>query len=117
MKTQLLTMASGLAAWAGMAVLCFRSSSQRRRLGLRQQTWVEQWRYTVGALVLLVLSLVAAVSADGARFGVLLWLCQAGLLSLTLICALPFARGFLTASAWVAALLALLAFALATVSG
>lgn len=106
MKALLLAAGSALAVWAGMAVLCFRSSSQRRRLGLREQTGRERWRFSMAATALIGISLAAAVVADGAQFGLVLWLCQAGMLGLALICTLPFARTAVTASACVAALLA-----------
>lgn len=114
MKVLLMAAGSALAVWAGMAVLCFRSSSQRRRLGLREQSGREQWRFTMAATALIAISLAAAVVADGAQFGLVLWLCQAGMLGLALICSLPFAKTAVTASAWGAALLAPLMLAAAS---
>lgn len=103
MKSSLLACASALAVWAGMAVLCFQSSSQRRRLALRELSGSEPLRYFAAASALIGLSLAAAVAADGVQFGLLLWLCQAGMLGLALICALPFARSAVEASARAAA--------------
>lgn len=113
MKALLVAAGSAFAVWAGMAILCFQSSSQRRRLGLREQSGREQWHFTVAATTLIVMSLAAAVIADGAQFGLLLWACQAGMLGLALIFSLPFARTSVTASAWLAALLAPLLLAVA----
>lgn len=114
MNALLLAAGSALAAWAGMAVLCFQSSSQRRRMGLREQTGPEQWRFILAGTGLIAISLAATVAADGTQFGVLLWLCQAGMLGVALICCLPFARTAVTASAFVAALLAPLSLAAAS---
>ena len=105
MTALLMAAGSALAVWAGMAVLCFQSSSQRRRLGLRELTSPEQWRFIMAGTALIAVSLAAAVAADGVQFGMLLWLCQVGVLGLALICCLPFARAAVTASAWAAALL------------
>ncbi len=113
MNALLMAAGSACAAWAGMAVLCFQSSSQRRRLGLREQSGREQGRFILAGTALIVISLVAAVSADGSQFGVLLWLCQTGMLGMALICSLPFARTAVTASARLAALLAPLSLAAA----
>lgn len=114
MTALLLAAGSALAVWAGMAVLCFQSPSQRRRLGLREHTGREKWRFILAGTALIVISLAAAIAADGAQFGIVLWLCQVGMLGLALICCLPFARTAVTASAWAAALLAPLLLASAT---
>lgn len=114
MTALLLAVGSALAVWAGMAVLCFQSSSQRRRLGLPEHTGREQWRFILAGAVLIVISLAAAIAADGVQFGIVLWLCQVGMLGVALICCLPFARTAVTASAWAAALLAPLLLASAT---
>ena len=105
MTALLMAAGSALAVWAGMAVLCFQSSSQRRRLGLRELTSPEQWRFIMAGTALIAVSLAAAIAADGVQFGMVLWLCQVGMLGLALICCLPFARAAVTASAWAAALL------------
>lgn len=112
MTALLMAAGSALAAWAGMGVLCFQSPSQRRRLGLPEQTGRQRWPCAMAAATLIAVSLAAAV-ADGVPFALVLWLCQAGLLGLALICTLPFARRGVTASMWVAALLALLVLAAA----
>ena len=106
MTALLMAAGSALAVWAGMAALCFQSSSQRRRLGLRELTGREQWRSIMAGTALLCLALAAAIAADGVQFGMVLWLCQVGLLGVGIICCLPFARAAVTASAWAAALLA-----------
>lgn len=106
MKALLLATGSAMAVWAGMAVLNFRSSSQRRRLGLREQTVSEQFGFSLAGTAMIAISLAAAIAADGVQFGLLLWLGQAGMLGLALICALPFAPAAVTASARGAALLA-----------
>ena len=82
--------------------------------GLREQTGPEQWRFILAGTSLIAISLAATVAADGTQFGVLLWLCQAGMLGVALICCLPFARTAVTASAFVAALLAPLSLAAAS---
>lgn len=114
MTALLLSVGSALAVWACMAVLSFQSSSQRRRLGLPEHTGRERWRFILAGAVLIVLSLAAAIAADGVQFGIVLWLCQVGMLGVALICCLPFARTAVTASAWAAALLAPLLLASAT---
>lgn len=106
MKALLMGVGAASAAWTGMTLLCFQSSSQRRRLGLREQTGREQRRFILAATALIAISLAAAIAADGVQFGLLLWLCQTSMLGLVLICALPFARSAVTVSATVAALLA-----------
>lgn len=113
MKALLMAAGSALAAWAGMMLLCYQSPSQRRRMGLRAQTGLEQWRFIMAATALIAMSLAAAIVADGVQFGLLLWLCQVGMLGLALICSLPFAKTAVTASAFVAALLAPLLLAAA----
>ncbi|UOD29679.1 DUF3325 family protein [Massilia violaceinigra] len=114
MNALLMAAGSACAAWAGMAVLCFQSASQRRRLGLREQGGREQGCFILAGTVLIAISLAAAVGADGSQFGVLLWLCQTGMLGMALICSLPFARTAVTASARLAALLAPLSLAAAS---
>lgn len=114
MNALLMGAASALAGWAGMAVLCFQSASQRRRMGLRELGGAEQGRFILAGTALIGVSLAAAVLADGTGFGVLLWLCQTGMLGVALICCLPFARAAVTASARLAALLAPLALAAAS---
>ncbi|RSZ60402.1 DUF3325 family protein [Massilia atriviolacea] len=106
MNAALMAAGSAFAAWAGMAVLCFQSSSQRQRMGLREQSGRQQWGFILAGAALLAVSLAAAVVADGSQFGLLLWLCQAGMLGVALICCLPFARSAVSASARLAALLA-----------
>ncbi|MDQ1812366.1 DUF3325 family protein [Massilia sp. CCM 9210] len=114
MNAPLMAAGSAFAAWAGLAVLCFQSSSQRRRMGLREQSGRERWRFILAGAALIAISLVAAVVADGTRFGLLLWPCQTGMLGVALICLLPFARSAVTASARLAALLAPLSLAAAS---
>lgn len=113
MNALLMSAGSAFAAWAGMAVLCYQSSSQRHRMGLREQSAREQWRFILAGTALIAISLAAAVLADGTQFGLLLGLCQAGMLGVALICCLPFARSAVTASARLAALLAPLSLAAA----
>jgi len=110
MKALLMATGGALAAWTGMMLLYFQSSSQRRRMGLREQSGRQQWRFIAAATAWIAMSLAAAVAADGVQFGLLLWLCQAGMLGLALICSLPFAQSAVTASAFVAAPLAPLLF-------
>lgn len=109
MKPVLLAAGSVFAAWAGMAVLCFRSSNQRHRMGLKEQTRGERWRFSTAGTILLALSLIAAIAADGASFGIVAWLCQTGILGLILICMLPYSIAWVIrtsrAAAWVAPLL------------
>jgi len=114
MTAPLMAVGSALAGWAGMAVLCFQSSSQRRRLGLSEHSSRERSHFIFAGTVLLAISLAAAITADGGQFGILLWLCQVGMLGLALICCLPFARTAVTASAWASAVLAPLLLATAS---
>jgi len=114
MKMVLLSAGSAVAAWAGMMLLCLQSTSQRRRMGLRDQTGVQQRRFIIAATAMIAISLGAAVAADGVQFGLVLGLCQAGMLGLVLICSLPFAQRAVTASAFVAAPLAPLLLAAAS---
>lgn len=95
----MLAAGSALAAWAGMAVLCFQSSSQRHRMGLREQTRAQQWRFIAAGMALLATSLSAAIAVDSASFGIVLWLCQAGILGLALIFWLPYSMSGVTRSA------------------
>ncbi|HYD60856.1 MAG TPA: DUF3325 family protein [Noviherbaspirillum sp.] len=94
---------SALAAWAGMAALCFQSSSQRHRMGLREQTRGQQQRFIAAGSALLAISLAAAIAADGVSFGIVLWLCQAGILGAALICWLPYSMTGVVTSARCAA--------------
>ena len=106
MKPVLLAAGSVLAAWAGMAVLCFQSSNQRHRMGLKEQTRCERWRFATAGAMLLALSLIAAITADGASFGIVAWLCQAGILGLILICMLPYSIAWVTKTSRAAACVA-----------
>jgi hypothetical protein len=103
MSPLLLAAGSALAAWAGMAALCFQSSSQRHRMGLREQTRGQQRRFIAAGSALLAVSLAAAIAADGVSFGIVLWLCQAGILGAVLICWLPYSMAGVVASARCAA--------------
>jgi hypothetical protein len=113
MKPILLGTASALAAWASMAILCFRSSSQRHRMGLREQGKRQRRQYLAAAILLLSLSLLAATAVDGTSFGILLWICQTGIVGLALLCALPYSVTAVTRTSRAAALLAPVLFALA----
>lgn len=106
MKPVLLAAGSALAAWAGMAVLCFRSSNQRHRMGLEEQTRGERWRFATAGTMLLAISLIASIAADGASFGIVAWLCQAGILGLILICMLPYSIAWVTRTSRAAACIA-----------
>jgi hypothetical protein len=90
MKQTLFFFGSALAAWAGMAALCFQSPSQRHRMGLCEQTRRQRRPFIAAAVALLAMSLAAAVAANGASFGIVLWLCQTGVLGLALVCLLPY---------------------------
>jgi hypothetical protein len=106
MKTLLFAAASTCAAWAGMAALCYRSSNQRHRMGLPAQApELGRW-FALAGTALLALSLAGAVAADGLSFGIVLWLCQAGMLGLAMICMLPYARDLVGTMSRVAAVLA-----------
>ena len=90
MKPVLLGAASLIAAWAGMTILCFGSGSQRHRMRLPEQNGGQRrWHRATGA-VFLSLSLAAAIAADGASFGIVLWICQTGVAGLVLTCVLPY---------------------------
>lgn len=90
MSPLLIAAGSTLAAWAGMAALCFQSPSQRHRLGLREQTRRQQQGFIATGSALLAVSLASAIAVDGVSFGVTLWLCQAGILGLALVFWLPY---------------------------
>ncbi|WP_167092759.1 DUF3325 family protein [Massilia frigida] len=87
----LLSLASAITAWAAMAVLCARSATQRCRMGLPDQAPAQSLAWALAGVTLLLVSMAAAVIASGASFGILLWLCQAGVLGLLMICLLPYA--------------------------
>ncbi|MGH8807107.1 MAG: DUF3325 family protein [Noviherbaspirillum sp.] len=106
MKAMLFAACSGLAAWAGMGSLCFRSPNQRHRMGLPQQDDRQRLRFAAAGSAMLAISLLAALAANGASFGIVLWLCQTGILGFTLICALPYSPGWVAQSSRVAAGLA-----------
>ncbi len=103
MNPLLIVACSVLSAWSGMAALCFQSSSQRHRMGLREQTRGQQWRFIAAGCALLAFSLAAAIAADGVSFGIVLWLCQTGILGAALICWLPYSMAGVVASARCAA--------------
>ena len=103
MNSVLLAAGSALAAWAGMAVLCFQSPSQRHRMGLREQTRGRQGRFIAAGASLLAVSLATAIAADGVSFGTTLWLCQAGILGVVLVFWLPYSATAVVRSARCAA--------------
>jgi hypothetical protein len=95
MNSLALHLASIAAAWMAMSVLCLRSSSQRHRMGLPELAPIRRRHAGAAATTLLAASLVAAVASDGPALGIVLWLCQAGLLGLVLTCLLPYKPGIL----------------------
>lgn len=112
MKPLILAAASAFAAWAGMTALCFQSPNQRHRMGLPEQGRAQRYRFALAGVVLLAISLVAAIAADGPSFGIVLWLCQCGMVGLIMICLLPYAIASVLNIARAAAVLApLLLFA------
>ena len=113
MTPQLLEAASMLAAWSGMTTFCFASRNQRHRMHLPEQQDVQRWTYRAAAVLLLATSLLAAVTANGASFGIVLWICQAGLAGLALVCVLPYAATWVTRTSRTAALLLPVLFAMA----
>jgi hypothetical protein len=106
MKPVLLAMGSAFAVWAGMSALCFQSSNQRHRMGLTEQTTGERWRFMGAGTALLAISLIGAMAADGASFGIVLWLCQIGVLGFALICLLPYSIAWATNTSRIAAVIA-----------
>lgn len=88
----MLTCASLAAAWAGMAVLYFRSAIERQRQGLPAQSTRRRCFLLVLGAGLLALSLALSVLSDGASFGAVLWLSQTGIVGLALICWKPYAK-------------------------
>ncbi|MBC7858540.1 MAG: DUF3325 family protein, partial [Burkholderiaceae bacterium] len=101
----LLAAGSACAAWAGMAALAFQSPNQRHRMGLIEQAAGRRRCFIAAAAALLALSLGAAIAADGAALGMVLWLCQAGMLGLALIGALPYSVAWAVRTARVAAVI------------
>jgi hypothetical protein len=91
MKPLLLVVCSMTAAWAAMTAIYLQSTAQRERLGLRPQSPAERRAFIAVASGLLVLSMVAAVTRDGPSFGLVLWLSQAGIFGLALLCLAPYA--------------------------
>lgn len=106
MKPVLLAMASLFASWAGMVVLCFASPTQRHRMGLAEQGARQRRNCVMAAILLFFFSLLAAIAADGTAFGIVLWICQAGLAGLALVCMLPYSPAWVVHSSRAAALLA-----------
>lgn len=93
MNGVLLAALSAAAAWAALAVLCLRSTTQRHRMGLPEQTAMRRRLCGAAGGLLLLASLVAAVASDGPAVGAMVWLCQLGLLGLALIFLLPYRPG------------------------
>lgn len=112
MTPQLLAAASLLAAWSGMTVLCFASRNQRHRMHLPEQQDGQRRGYRAAAVLLLSASLLAAVTTNGTSFGIVLWICQAGLAGLALVCVLPYAATWVTRTSRIAALLLPVLFAM-----
>lgn len=117
MKPVIFAFASALAAWAGMAALCFQSASQRYRMGLPAQGHGRRLGLALGGAALLGMSLAASLAVDGASFGSVLWLCQAGILGLLLVGVLPYAMTGVIRLAQAAAALAPLLWLLAWAIG
>lgn len=90
MTPLLLDAAAALAAWAGMAALCFQLPVQRERLRLAEQSRMRRLQYIVAGSALLVLSLAAAIVANGLSFGIVLWVSQLSVLGLVLVCCVPY---------------------------
>lgn len=106
MKPVLLAAASLFASWAGMSALCFGSPTQRHRMGLPEQDRWQRRRLAAAGILLIFLSLLAATAADGAAFGIVLWICQTGLAGLALIGMLPYSPAPVLHASRAAALLA-----------
>lgn len=90
MTPVVLAVASTLGAWSGMAMLGLQAPSHRHRLGLPPQSAGPRLRRAAAGAALLILSLSAAIAANGLSFGIVLWLCQIGMLGLILICLWPY---------------------------
>jgi hypothetical protein len=90
MSTLLLGIWSAAAAFMGMAALCVQSKNQRHRMGWREQTVQQRCIFVALGALLLAASLAMAVRVNGLSFGIVLWLCQTGVLGLALICSLPY---------------------------
>lgn len=90
MTSFLLAGASLLGAFGGMALLCFQSPNQRHRSRLPEQTPGVRLQFILVGVTLLVISLGSAIGGQGVSFGMVLWLCQAGLVGLAMICCLPY---------------------------
>ncbi|HYD78837.1 MAG TPA: DUF3325 family protein [Paucimonas sp.] len=110
MKPLLLAAASAFAALAGMAALCFQSPSQRHRMGLPEQARGRRCWFAAAGAAMLAISLIAAIAADGPSFGIVLWLCQAGIIGLFMILLLPYAIAWVIRVSGVAAILGWLLF-------
>jgi hypothetical protein len=104
MMALLFGLAALLAAWSGMTALCLQVPHQRQRLRLRALEHGERRARTLAGVLLLALSLYAAMLGYGVPFGLVLGLCQAGLAGLVLACALPYRLALVVALARAAAL-------------
>lgn len=90
MNAVVVATASVLGAFSGMALLCLQSPAHRHRNGLPEQDLPVRLGVIVTGAVLLYISLFAAVTGQGASFGIVAWMCQLGLLGLAMIILLPY---------------------------
>lgn len=104
MSQILLDVVSILGAWSAMVALCFRSSTQRHRMGLREQSHWQRRYFLAAAIAMLSVSLGAAIASNGVSFGIVLWLCQASVLGIALICWLPYSASSVARSGAVSAM-------------
>lgn len=88
--TFLLAGASLLGALGGIATLCLQSPNHRHRNRLPAQTSAMRLQFISVGVALLALSLAGAIAGQGVSFGIVLWLCQMGLMGLAMICSLPY---------------------------
>ncbi|GAB3538372.1 hypothetical protein GCM10027343_03950 [Noviherbaspirillum agri] len=95
MTTHLLAGASLLGALGGMAMLCAQSPNQRHRNRLPELARAQRLRFVSAGIVLLAISLAGATAGQGFSFGIVLWLCQAGLVGVAMICSLPYCGAWL----------------------
>lgn len=102
----LLAGASLLGALGGMALLCFQSPSQRHRSRLPEQSPGVRLQFMAGGVALLALSLAGAIAGHGFSFGIVLWLCQASLVGMAMICSLPYYSAWIEQMSRIAAVTA-----------
>ncbi|HZW12586.1 MAG TPA: DUF3325 domain-containing protein [Noviherbaspirillum sp.] len=106
MTSFLLASASLLGALGGMALLCFQSPNQRHRSRLPEQSPGVRLQFMSVGVALLALSLGSAIIGQGVSFGIVLWICQVGLVGVAMICSLPYYRAWIEPLSRIAAVAA-----------